>query len=108
MYLLLLLYFRAANITRSRCDQTLLFGSRDCQDQENTELFPGQDVIPKHNFTEEIRATNNELIPGQDQGSTVKSNQNSSLKIVAMFFIVISCFLRYCYDYIYQETSYPM
>lgn len=90
MYLLILIYFRPENITRSRCDQSLLFGSRNCQDRKNTESFPGQDVIPKHNFTEEFRATNNELIPGQDQGTTVKSHQNLSLKIVAMFFIVLS------------------
>lgn len=90
MYSLICLYFRPENITRSRCDQTLLFGSRECQDRENTELFPGQDVVPKHNFTEDIRETNNELIPEQDQESTVKNHQKSSLKIVAMLFIVLS------------------
>lgn len=66
MYLLICLYFRSENITRSRCDQTLLFGSRECQYPENTELFPAQDVVPKHNFTEDIRETNNEFIPEQD------------------------------------------
>lgn len=87
---MILLYFRPENITRSRCDQTLLFGSQGCQDREHTESFPGQDVIRKHNFTEEIRETNNELIPGEDQESNVKNPQNSSLKIVALLFIVLS------------------
>lgn len=82
VYLLILLYFRSDNLTRSLCDQTLLFGSRDCQDRENTEST--------QNFTEENKTTNIGLIPGKDYGITIVSHQNSSLKIVAILFIVLS------------------
>lgn len=82
VYLLILLYFRSDNLTRSLCDQTLLFGSRDCQDRENTEST--------QNFTEENKTTNIGLIPGKDYGITIVSHQNSSQKIVAILFIVLS------------------